>query len=81
MARLIDSAPGCPTPTPLRAQTGAEARGLFPSAPAHELDPAFAQALVAAARGGVRLVARRCRVTLEELVLGQPIGVSFPHQS
>jgi len=50
-------------------------------APAHELDPAFAQALVAAARGGVRLVARRCRVTLEELVLGQPIGVSFPHQS
>ena len=28
MARLIDSGPGCPTPTPLRAATAAEARGL-----------------------------------------------------
>ena len=28
MARLIDSGPGCPTPTPLRAQSAAEARGL-----------------------------------------------------
>lgn len=28
MARLIDSGPGCPTPTPLRAKTAAEARGL-----------------------------------------------------
>lgn len=28
MARLIDSGPGCATPTPLRATTGAEARGL-----------------------------------------------------
>lgn len=28
MARLIDSAPGCPTPTPLRGASAAEARGL-----------------------------------------------------
>ena len=28
MARLIDSGPGCPTPTPLRAKNAAEARGL-----------------------------------------------------
>ena len=28
MARLIDSGPGCPTPTPLRAKSAAEARGL-----------------------------------------------------
>jgi len=28
MARLIDSGPGCPTPTPLRGRSGAEARGL-----------------------------------------------------
>lgn len=28
MARLIDSGPGCPTPTPLRAKTAAEERGL-----------------------------------------------------
>ena len=28
MARLIDSGPGCPTPTPSHAQTSAEARGL-----------------------------------------------------
>ncbi|NBC20369.1 MAG: quinolinate synthase NadA [Alphaproteobacteria bacterium] len=28
MARLIDSGPGCPTPTPLRAANAAEARGL-----------------------------------------------------
>lgn len=28
MARLIDAGPGCPTPTPLRAQSGAAARGL-----------------------------------------------------
>lgn len=28
MARLIDSGPGCPTPTPARTQSAAEARGL-----------------------------------------------------
>lgn len=28
MARLIDAGPGCPTPTPLRSQTAAEARGM-----------------------------------------------------
>ncbi|MEO1100565.1 MAG: quinolinate synthase NadA [Pseudomonadota bacterium] len=28
MARLIDAGPGCPTPTPQRAQSAAEARGL-----------------------------------------------------
>ena len=28
MARLIDSGPGCPTPTPLRGASAAEARGL-----------------------------------------------------
>ncbi len=28
MARLIDSGPGCPTPTPRRAETAADARGL-----------------------------------------------------
>jgi quinolinate synthase len=28
MARLIDSGPGCPTPTPLRGPNAAEARGL-----------------------------------------------------
>ena len=28
MARLIDSGPGCPTPTPLRSASAAEARGL-----------------------------------------------------
>ncbi len=28
MARLIDSGPGCPTPTPLRGKSAAEARGL-----------------------------------------------------
>lgn len=28
MARLIDSGPGCPTPTPLRGESAAEARGL-----------------------------------------------------
>ena len=28
MARLIDSGPGCPTPTPIRAKNAAEARGL-----------------------------------------------------
>lgn len=28
MARLIDAGPGCPTPTPLRAQNAAETRGL-----------------------------------------------------
>ena len=28
MARLIDSGPGCPTPTPLRGRSAAETRGL-----------------------------------------------------
>ena len=28
MARLIDSGPGCPTPTPIRAKNAAESRGL-----------------------------------------------------
>lgn len=45
-------------------------------APAHEIDPAFARALKQAKAAGVRLVARRCQVTLAEMVLGVPIPIS-----
>ena len=40
MARLIDSGPGCPTPTPLRGRSGADARGLvYDDAVKAETDP------------------------------------------
>jgi DNA-binding sugar fermentation-stimulating protein len=38
-------------------------------------DPDFAAALTRAARGGVRIVGRRCQPTLEELVLGLAVPV------
>lgn len=43
--------------------------------PAVELDPGFAEALADAARGGVRIIGRRCQLTLEELMLGIPVPV------
>lgn len=45
--------------------------------PAGHIDPAFAAALSAAQEAGIRLMARRCQVTLEELVLGVPIPVEL----
>lgn len=42
MARLIDAGPGCPTPTPLRGKSGAEARGLvYDEAVKAETDPLY----------------------------------------
>ncbi|MGE6698130.1 quinolinate synthase NadA [Hyphomonas sp. NPDC076900] len=42
MARLIDAGPGCPTPTPLRGKSGAEARGLaYDAAVKAETDPLY----------------------------------------
>ncbi|MBY9065345.1 quinolinate synthase NadA [Hyphomonas sp. WL0036] len=42
MARLIDSGPGCPTPTPLRGKSAAETRGLFyDDAVKAETDPLY----------------------------------------
>ena len=42
MARLIDAGPGCPTPTPLRGKSGAEARGLvYDDAVKAETDPLY----------------------------------------
>ena len=42
MARLIDSGPGCPTPTPLRGASAAEARGLvYDDAVKAETDPLY----------------------------------------
>jgi sugar fermentation stimulation protein len=43
--------------------------------PAKDIDPAFAAALAEAKAAGVRLVARRCQVTLAEMVLGMPLPV------
>ena len=40
---------------------------------AHEIDPAFAGALAAAREAGVRILARRCGVTTEEVRLGGPV--------
>lgn len=42
---------------------------------ARHIDRAFADALANAARAGVRLVARRCQLTLEEMTLGNSIPV------
>lgn len=42
---------------------------------ARHIDLAFATALANADRAGVRLIARRCQVTLEEMVLGNIIPV------
>lgn len=42
MARLIDAGPGCPTPTPLRGKSAAEARGLvYDDAVKAETDPLY----------------------------------------
>ena len=42
MARLIDSGPGCPTPTPLRGKSAAQARGLvYDDAVKAETDPLY----------------------------------------
>jgi len=46
--------------------------------PAVETDPAFARALSEAAAAGVRIVGRRCQLTLEEMVLGIPVPVRIP---
>lgn len=43
--------------------------------PAAEVDPAFAEGLSEAVRGGVRIIGRRCQLTLEELMLGIPVPV------
>ncbi|NJK89575.1 MAG: hypothetical protein HC923_09350, partial [Myxococcales bacterium] len=44
---------------------------------ASEVDPTFAEALRAAAAGGVRIIGRRCQVTLREMVLGVPVPVDL----
>ncbi|MCB9650002.1 MAG: DNA/RNA nuclease SfsA [Deltaproteobacteria bacterium] len=43
--------------------------------PAHEIDPDFARALREAEAAGVRIMAHRCQLTLEELMLGVQIPV------
>ncbi len=43
--------------------------------PAKHIDPAFAQALAEAKMAGVRLMARRCQITLAEIVLGKSVKV------
>ena len=40
---------------------------------AGHIDPAFAEALREAAEAGVRLLGRRCRVSLDEVMLGGPV--------
>jgi sugar fermentation stimulation protein A len=42
---------------------------------ARSIDPAFADALAEARAAGVRVLGRRCRVTLERLELGDPVPV------
>lgn len=42
---------------------------------ARSIDPGFADALAEARAAGVRVAGRRCRVTLEEMVLGDPVEV------
>lgn len=42
---------------------------------APEIDPAFAAALTRAAESGVRIIGRRCQLTLEEMMLGIPVPV------
>lgn len=43
---------------------------------ARALDPAFADALTDARRAGVRVLGRRCEVTLERVTLGDPLPVA-----
>ena len=42
---------------------------------ARSIDPDFADALARARDAGVRVLGRRCRVTLDEVVLGDPVPV------
>jgi sugar fermentation stimulation protein A len=42
---------------------------------AREIDPGFADALDEAREAGVRVLARRCRVELDRIVLGEPVPV------
>lgn len=46
-------------------------------APDEGIDPQFADALRAAESSGVRLIGRRCQLTLEETMLGLPIPVDL----
>ncbi len=43
---------------------------------AHEIDPAFADALARAREAGVRILGRRCRVSLEGVALGEAVPTS-----
>lgn len=45
---------------------------------ARHIDPEYTDALREAQEAGVRLMARRCQVTLQELVLGVPLEVRVP---
>ena len=45
---------------------------------ARKVDQDFADALSEAAASGVRILARRCQVTLNELILGVPLDVRIP---
>ncbi|MFH1559915.1 MAG: DNA/RNA nuclease SfsA [Chloroflexota bacterium] len=49
--------------------------------PNDEPDPRFGGALRKAHTVGVELYAYRCRVSLEEVVLGKPLPVSIPDRS
>ena len=42
---------------------------------ARSIDPDFADALALARAAGVRVLGRRCRVTLDEVILGDPVPV------
>jgi sugar fermentation stimulation protein A len=54
-----------------------DARAVAPNA---QLDPRFAEALARASASGVRILARRAQLTLEESVLGLSIPVHLPRR-
>jgi sugar fermentation stimulation protein A len=53
----------------------AQREDVFSVEAATEIDPAFAKALSEARASGVGLFARRCRITLERIILETPIPV------
>jgi sugar fermentation stimulation protein A len=48
---------------------------------AEAIDPAFAAALAEAKDAGVRVLARRCRVEVDRVVLGEPLAVGIRRAS
>jgi sugar fermentation stimulation protein A len=64
--------------THLRVHVRIQRRDAHSFTPHHEADPAFAAALIRAARAGVQVLAMRCRVSRRGVALEGPVPIRWP---